>query len=342
MYQSIEDSFDNLYRNTAIPDETFGPDEERIFIDVDPYDLNESIFGLQHNSDIKSTTGTTEKADDEFIVKPDIDYIEESLKNVKRQWQESRDEHGKRWTTTSKSHVQDAIITDPVVSLENAGTDTYYLEDSSTRKEMPAKEGGSYAKDGDKSINHAGNSRTDDSFTVTSTSSHESWLRISPDQNRHNMSHANRSTIEYSDAFLDEEEDKEENKRRTEARAENRTMEDAVRFPAGWNPENRGAREDTTLTDDRQPSIIEEDSDEDMNLSQEDRVGFVEKASSVDLKNIAEERQRSRNEDGLANVSTFASVTRKDDTTKDPVLETLAALGKIYNFYLNDIILNVE
>jgi hypothetical protein len=329
MYQSIEDSFDNLYRNTAIPDETFGPDEERIFIDVDPYDLNESIFGLQHNSDIKSTTSTTEKADDEFVAKPDIDYIEESLKNVKRQWQESRGEHDNRWTT-SKSHVQDAIMTNPVVSLENAGTDTYYLEDSSTRKEIPVKEGGSSvdAKNGDKSINH-GNSRTDDSFTVTSTTSHENWLRISPDQNHHNMSHTNRSTIEYNDAFLDEEEDKEENKRKTEARAENRTTDYAVRFLAGWDPENREGREDTTLTDDRQPSVIEEDSDEDMNLSQEDRVGFVEKAL-VDLKNIAEERQRSSDEGGLANVSTFASVTRKDDTTKDPILETLAALGKTF------------
>jgi len=45
-YQSVENSFDNLYRNTAFPDETFGPDEERIFIDVDPYDLDESVFGL--------------------------------------------------------------------------------------------------------------------------------------------------------------------------------------------------------------------------------------------------------------------------------------------------------
>jgi len=338
MYQSIEDSFDNLYRNTAIPDETFGPDEERIFIDVDPYDLNESIFGLQRNSDIKSTAGTTERADNELAAKSDIDYIEESLKNVKREWQEPRNEHENRWSTTSKSHVQDAIMTDPMVSLENVGTDTYYLEDSSTRREMPAKEG---AKNGDKSINH-GNSRANDSSTVTSTTSHESWLRISPDQNRHNMSYANRSTIEYNNAFLDEEEDKDENKQRTEARAENRTTEDAVRFPAGWDPENKEAREGTTLTNDRQPSVIEEDPDEDMDLSEEDHVGSVEKASSVELESIPEEKQRSNDEDGLANVSTFASVTREDDTTKDPVLEMLAALGKTYSSYLDDVILNVE
>lgn len=43
-YQNVEDNLDILYRNTAIPDETFGPDEERIFIDVDPYDLDESCL----------------------------------------------------------------------------------------------------------------------------------------------------------------------------------------------------------------------------------------------------------------------------------------------------------
>lgn len=54
-YQNVEDNLDILYRNTAIPDETFGPDEERIFIDVDPYDLDESMFGLDHSDPVKIT-----------------------------------------------------------------------------------------------------------------------------------------------------------------------------------------------------------------------------------------------------------------------------------------------
>lgn len=334
MYQNIEDSFDNLYRNTAIPDETFGPDEERIFIDVDPYDLNESIFGLQHSSDINSAADATEKVDNKLTARPSIDYIEESLKNVKRQWQESRDEHGNRWSTTSKSHVRDTVMTEPVTSLENDGTDMYYLEEPSARKEVPTKEADSYADDEDKSMNHGENPRTDDdsstiiTSTTITTKNHENRLRISPDQNHHSTSHVNKSTIEYSDAFLEEENEEESDKRKLESRVENRTA--IVRFPVGWDLESRGAKEDSTLTNDR-PSVIEEASEnEDVTLSWEERMGFAEKASSVNLKGVSEGRQRSTDGDGPANALTFTSVTREDNTTKDPVLETLFALGKTY------------
>ncbi|XP_011333048.1 protein madd-4 isoform X2 [Ooceraea biroi] len=334
MYQSIDETFDNLYRNTAIPDETFGPDEERIFIDVDPYDLNESIFGPQHGSDAKSMTGATEKVDDKHTARQDIDYIEESLKNVKRQWQESREEHGSRTSTTSKSHVRGTIVTESVTSPENGATNAYYLEDSSTRREVPAKEGGNYENDGDKSIDHDWrNLRNDDSSTVTSTTTSKSRgnrLRISPDQNlRRSMSHANRSTIEYSDAFLEEDEE-EPDKRRPEPHVENRTTDySTMRFPAGRDLESRGAREDTTSTDDRRLSVVEEDPDEDVNLSREkDRLEFAGKSLSVNPKAVFEERQRSTDGDGPANVLTFASVgTREDNTTKDPILESLAALA---------------
>ncbi|XP_058797259.1 protein madd-4 isoform X2 [Phymastichus coffea] len=37
--------------NTAIPDNTFGPDEERIFIDDDPFEAEETVFAIEHNKE---------------------------------------------------------------------------------------------------------------------------------------------------------------------------------------------------------------------------------------------------------------------------------------------------
>lgn len=331
VYQNLEDNFDSLYRNTAIPDETFGPDEERIFIDVDPYDLNESIFGLQNGDDVKSTSHVMEKVDTEVNTNSDIDYIEESLKNVKRQWQESRNEYKDQWSTTPKSHVQSRVMTESVTSPRNSGMDVYYVEESSTRKEI-FKEGSSLIDDSEKSINHDayGNLRTKDSSIITSTMmsrSLEDQLKI-PESNHRSLNRANR-TIEYSDAFEDELD-----KRKIEPYVENHTTDyTIVRFPAiSRDLENR-AKDDATLIDDwksRMLEVVGEDPDKDVkNLSRnrEDHADSIEKTSLVNLKETFIERQRSADEDKPANVLT-STITKEDNTTKDPVVESLAVLGK--------------
>ncbi|XP_029156420.1 protein madd-4 isoform X2 [Nylanderia fulva] len=324
MYQSLEDNFDSLYRNTAIPDETFGPDEERIFIDVDPYDLDESIFGLQHGDGVKSMSNVMEKVDTELTTKPDIDYIEESLKNVKRQWQDSRNKYKDQWSTTPKSHVQSRVMTESITSTRNSGVDVYYVEESSTRKEI-FKEGSSFADDSDKSINHDayGNSRTKDA-SITSTimsRSLEDQLRI-PESDHRNLNRANK-TIEYSDAF-----EEELDKRKIESYVENHTTDyTIVRFPTSRNLENK-AKEDATLINDRKSSIVEEDPDEDVrNLSRnrENHAGSIEK-TLVNLKESSPEKQHSTDEDKSANVL-ISTIMREDNTTKDPDVESLTVLA---------------
>lgn len=42
--------------NTAIPDNTFGPDEERIFIDDDPFDTEETVFQIESKETSHLTT----------------------------------------------------------------------------------------------------------------------------------------------------------------------------------------------------------------------------------------------------------------------------------------------
>lgn len=325
-YQSIEDNFDNLYRNTVIPDETFGPDEERIFIDVDPYDLERSIFGLQRsNSDnVRSVPSVMENAASKFTTKPDIDYIEESLKNVKRYWQGSRDESRGQWSTTPKDHVRSRIITES--ATENVGTDVYYVEDSSMKKEMP-KERHDFANDGDKSINHGvyGNVRTQDSSTVTSTmmsKSLEDQLRTSMSSHR-SSSHANR-TIDYSNAFDDELD-----KRKIESHVENRTTDYTIaRYPSSRGELENREREDTTLIDDRGSTVVEKNLEDVRNLSRnrEDHAGPAEKASLVNLKEISRDWQRSTNGDKLVNVVTSTTM-EEGNTTKNPAVESLAVLG---------------
>ncbi|XP_018359736.1 PREDICTED: ADAMTS-like protein 3 [Trachymyrmex cornetzi] len=321
-YQNVEDNFDNLYRNTAIPDETFGPDEERIFIDVDPYDLDESIFGLQHGDGVKSDI--MEKVDIKLTTKPDIDYIEESLKNVKRQWQESRTGYKDHWSTTPKSHVlQSRGTTESITSSQNGEMNVYYIEDSSTKKEM-LKETDSFTDDSDKSINHDvyGSLRTEDPSNITSTMmsrSPEDRLRISESDHR-SLNHTNR-TIEYSEAF-EEELDK-----RRIPYVENHTVDYTIaRFPITRNLENR-ARDNSTLIDDLRSDVVREYPDKNvknLSRSREDHAGSIEKAFSIDLKETFREGQRDG--DKPANILT-STIMEEDDTTKNTAVESLAVLA---------------
>ncbi|XP_043685807.1 protein madd-4 isoform X2 [Vespula pensylvanica] len=131
-YHNVEeDDFEDLYRNTAIPDDVFGPDEERIFIDVDPYDLDAAIFGIRHEDNDKRTTNLLDKKDFSSVTKANVDYVEESLKNVKRHWQDSHDlsKHRKNDTINDYS---DETINSPS-SSENVGLEVYYIPDSTTK-----------------------------------------------------------------------------------------------------------------------------------------------------------------------------------------------------------------
>lgn len=335
VYQSIEDSLDSLYRNTIIPDKTFGPDEERIFIDVDPYDLDDPVFGLQHGDDnVMSTPVALASASNKLTAKPDIDYIEESLKNVKRYWQESRDESrdGSRsqWSTTPKDHVRNGVVVaESATSPGNAGMDVYYVEDSSTKKGSP-EERRSFVDDGDKSINHGayGNARAEDSSTVSISTlmarNQEGHRSRIPESARRGLAHANR-TIDYSDAF-----DEESDKRKIDRHMENRTTDYTImRFPAATRGLDGGAGQGSTLMDDRGSTVVEEEEpDEDAgNLSRnrEDHAGSMEKASSVNLKEVSKEEEQSTVGDKPANVLTSTAV---DNTTKNPAAESLAVLGK--------------
>ncbi|XP_018340238.1 PREDICTED: ADAMTS-like protein 3 [Trachymyrmex septentrionalis] len=325
-YQNVEDNFDNLYRNTAIPDETFGPDEERIFIDVDPYDLDESVFGLQHDDDIKSDI--MEKVDTKLTTKPDIDYIEESLKNVKRQWQESKTGYKDHWSTTPKSHVlQSRGTTESITSSQNGEMNVYYIEDSSTKKEM-LKEADSFTDDSDKSINHDiyGSLRTETPSNITSTMmsrNPEDRLRISESDHR-SLNHTNR-TIEYSEAFQEELD-----KRKIVPYVENHTADYTIaRFQTTRNLENR-ARDDSTLIDALRSiiaDVVRENPDKNVkNLShsQEDHASSIEKAFSIDLKETFREGQRDG--DKPANILT-STIMEEDNTTKNTAVESLAVLA---------------
>lgn len=329
-YQSVEDGFDNLYRNTIIPDKIFGPDEERIFIDVDPYDLDDPVFGRHTDNDnVVSTPVASINVLNKLTGRPDIDYIEESLKNVKRYWQESRDESRGQWSTTPRNHARSdvAVATESATSPGNAGMDVYYVEDSSTKKVSP-EERRSFAGDNDRSINHGvyGNARAEDSSTVTTSAmmagnpGEQHRPRV-PESARRGLAHANR-TIDYGDAF-------DEDKRKIERHLENRTTDYTImRFPAGGDLD---AGEDSTLMDDRSSTVVEEGPDGDAgNLSRnrEDHAGSVEeRASSINLKEVSKEGEQSTDDDKPANVLTSTAVA-EDNTTKSPAAESLAALGK--------------
>lgn len=128
-YQNVEENLDNLYRNTAIPDETFGPDEERIFIDVDPYDLDDSMFGLQHSDPVKITPVLNRNLP-VTPSKSDMDYVEESLKNVEREWHDTSEVKNHR-SSTHKNHNKDAAHS--ATTTDNIGLEVFYIPESTTK-----------------------------------------------------------------------------------------------------------------------------------------------------------------------------------------------------------------
>ncbi|XP_043498775.1 protein madd-4 isoform X2 [Polistes fuscatus] len=124
-----EDDFEDLYRNTAIPDDVLEPGEERIFINVDPYDLDSAIFGIKQQEDTnKQTSNLLEKKDSPSATKSNMDYVEESLKNVKRHWQDVVKHH----KNDSFNDYSDGTI-NSAGSSDNVGLEVYYIQDSTTK-----------------------------------------------------------------------------------------------------------------------------------------------------------------------------------------------------------------
>ena len=99
-YHGSENNFPIFGGDTIIPDDKFGPDEERIFIDDGPFDLDEAFFAMHHEEPPKINEDTTRKnksqnpknknhqtknrhANHHSNTEQSMDYVEESLKNAK-------------------------------------------------------------------------------------------------------------------------------------------------------------------------------------------------------------------------------------------------------------------
>lgn len=88
-YEGRDDGFKPFGAETIIPDDSFGPDEERIFIEDDPYDLDAAFFAI-HNEDAPKVTEGHESQGRKTAgaeapgAERGVDYVEESLINTKR------------------------------------------------------------------------------------------------------------------------------------------------------------------------------------------------------------------------------------------------------------------
>lgn len=84
-YDSIDNEFGMFGHDTVIPDDKFGPDEERIFIDDDPYDLDNVVLSIDQLAaiDHPEESVTTENSKPTSVTKSSNDFLENSLKNMK-------------------------------------------------------------------------------------------------------------------------------------------------------------------------------------------------------------------------------------------------------------------
>ncbi|CAD6208910.1 GSCOCG00010724001-RA-CDS [Cotesia congregata] len=84
-YDSIDKDFDMFGRNSVIPDDKFGPDEERIFIEDEPYDFDSAISSMNAWDNRKKSTESLRIYKHRFTTEQTSDYFEESLRNIKNQ-----------------------------------------------------------------------------------------------------------------------------------------------------------------------------------------------------------------------------------------------------------------
>ncbi|KAF3423167.1 hypothetical protein E2986_06800 [Frieseomelitta varia] len=293
-YQSVEDNLDTLYRNTAIPDETFGPDEERIFIDVDPYDLDESIFGLQHSDPVKITP-VASKDDTVTPTRTDIDYIEESLKNVKRQWHDTS-EVKSHWSSTPKNQNKESV--NLATNSDNIGLEVYYISDSkhSTQKFEESRD-----KDTDSSENEHHVSPTM-SFKETDTASKE------PDTDNEKTETLNK-TEDYGEIF-------EEEMKKRRIYVENDTVDDGR---AATTRDLEDDLIDLALTEDRGSEEMEK-SRKNLSRNREDRNNSSEETTDFQERPPSEEVQKTNK--SLDN----GTITAGSNATVDSTIASLSIL----------------
>lgn len=305
-YQNVEDNLDTLYRNTAIPDETFGPDEERIFIDVDPYDLDESMFGLRHSDPVKITPVVSKDDSQQSVVTPTksgIDYIEESLKNVKRQWHDTS-EVKNHWSSTPKNQNKESV--NLVTRSDNIGLEVYYIPDSkhSTRKFEESHDKETDRKNDDSS--------EDEGFSPTMSLKETGLVSKKPDTDDEKTEILNKTT-DYGDIF-------EEEMKKRKVHVENDTVNDGIQAATTRDLEDDLI--ELALTENRGSEEMEKNiknlsrNREDRNNSSEDTTDFQEHSTS-------EEIQKTNKSLDIA-TSTFAG----PNTTVDSTITSLGILGK--------------
>ncbi|XP_076668534.1 ADAMTS-like no long nerve cord isoform X2 [Andrena cerasifolii] len=303
---NLEENLDTLYRNTAIPDETFGPDEERIFIDVDPYGLDDSMFGLQHSDPVKITPVASKGSPmTPTIARADNDYVEESLKSVKRQWQSAAEGKGRRNSTP----MDDKLAVNAVTTSGNIGLEVYYVPDSSTKHESSEE---SRSKEANRR-NHDG-SGTEHVFSTIS------FKRVDDDSNeeatKDEKTEISNRTDDYREVLQDE-------MKKRRVYVENDTVDDAKDLEDDLSQ--------LALTEERGSTAIEQHQDaKNASRNQEDRNGSPGEAVEFRERSTKEETQEANKSSELATTTTVAPSPTADstissltigDTTDDLVFE---------------------
>lgn len=295
---NLEENLDTLYRNTAIPDETFGPDEERIFIDVDPYDLDDSMFGLQHSDPVKITPVASKGSPmTPTIARADNDYVEESLKSVKRQWQNVAEGKGRR-NSTPMVHKE---AVNAVTTSGNIGLEMYYVPDSSTKHDSSEE---SRSREADRR-NHDG-SVTEHVFSTIS------FKRVDDDSKREGTKDAKTEISNRTDDYREVLQD-EMKKRRVYV--ENDTVDDAKDLEDDLSQ--------LALTEERGSAAIEQHQDaKNASRNQEDRNGSPGEAVEFRERSTKEETQEANKSSELATTATVAP-----NPTVESTISSLTIVG---------------
>ncbi|XP_050482472.1 protein madd-4 [Bombus huntii] len=312
-YQDVEDNLDTLYRNTAIPDETFGPDEERIFIDVDPYDLDESMFGLRHSDPVKITPVVSKGDSQQSVVAPTksgIDYIEESLKNVKRQWHDTS-EVKNHWSSTPKNQNKESV--NLVTRSDNIDLEVYYIPDS---KHSTHKFGESHDKEIDRKND---DSSEDESFSPTISLKETDLVSKKPNTDDEKTEISNKTT-DYGDIF-------EEEMKKRKVYVENDTVNDGIQAATTRDLEDDLI--ELALTEDRGSEEMEKNiknlsrNREDRNNSSEDTTDFQEHSTSEEIQKTNKSLDIATSTFAGPNTTAHSTITSLGilDTTEDLVFE---------------------
>lgn len=301
-YQNVEENLDTLYRNTGIPDETFGPDEERIFIDVDPYDLDESMFGLQHSVPVKITP-VGSKEGPVTSTNSGNDYVEESLKNIKRQWQNTA-ESKNHWNSTPKDHKRGTL--NSVSPSDNVNVEVYYIPDSNTKR------------DNSMEPHNRGTDRKHHEYSgtehVSSTVSHSETDDDPKEADQDEKRRTEDEEAEMSNRTDDYGESLEEEMKKRRVFVENDTVEDVKDLEDDLS-ELALTEQGSTVTEKHQDTG-------NWSQSQEDRKGSSAEAFDFQERSTKEETRKTNKSD-LATASTPGS-----NVTMDATISSLIVLGE--------------